>query len=421
MYVTPERKSPDEVDERLSLLRLREPAIAADPHILYRALCKRGPVLWDPFMHTWVVTGYREVMEVLARYSAERTPDSDRLDELGLGVMKPFADMMRQQMLFMDEPMHSRFRAPCLMSFTVPKVQELKSFIQSVADELLEKAIRSGHIDILADFALPLPAIVTAKLMGLPTEDYSLLSSWVNDIAEVHGNFMHHPGRITQILKSFEDMKQYVTDRMKELRGYGNDGLLYGLMTAEVEGRRFTDDEVIATAFVTIVGGHETTTNLIANGFLTLLSNPSSYEQLRNDPAIVESAVEELLRYESPVQYTARISRAERELSGKRLRPSDRIIAVLAAANRDPEFFREPDRLDLLRSENRHLSFGWGPHFCFGAPLARLEAQVAFQTLVARLRRPFLIDQDVTWRPNSGLRGLTGLRVGFESSVSRLH
>jgi cytochrome P450 len=188
-------------------------------------------------------------------------------------------------------------------------------------------------------------------------------------------------------------MKQFVVDRMSELRRCGNDGLLYGLMNAEVEGRRLTDDEVIASAFVTIIGGHETTTNLIASGFLTLLSNPDSFEQLRTDPGIVVSAVEELLRYESPVQYTARLSKLESQLGERRIRRGDKLIAVLAAANRDPDFFIDPDHLDLVRQENRHLAFGWGSHFCFGAPLARLEAQIAFQTLLGRLKSPFLIDQ----------------------------
>jgi pimeloyl-[acyl-carrier protein] synthase len=408
-----EHKS-QEVDHDLSLLRLREPRIAADPHRLYSALFKQGPVLWDPYTHAWVVTGYSEVVQVLTKYSAERAPDSKRLDELGLGVMKPFADMMRRQMLFMDEPMHSCLRSLCSAAFTTSRVQALAAFITSVADELLEGVIRSGHIDILADFAVPLPAIVTAKLMGIPTENYRQLSNWINDIAEVHGNFMQHPHRMAQILKSFEEMKQYVADRMVELRKCGNDGLLCGLMNAKVEGRRLTDDEVMASAFVTIIGGHETTTNLIANGFLTLLLNPDSFQQLCNNPAIVVSAVEELLRYESPVQYTARVSRIESELSGNRIFPGHKLIAVLAAANRDPHFFSDPDHLDLLRSDNRHLAFGWGSHFCFGAPLARLEAQIAFQSLLRRLQRPFLIDRAVTWRPNSGIRGLTELRVGFE-------
>jgi cytochrome P450 len=177
MHLRSEHNSPGDVDQRLSLLCLLEPTIAADPHLLYRALRKRGPVLWDPYMHTWAVTGYREVMEMLARYSAERTPDSKRLDELGLGVMRLFADMMRKQMLFMDEPVHSRLRAFCSAAFTQPKVQELKAFIQSVADELLDNAIRSRPIEILADCAMPLPAIVTAKLMGIPPEESSRLSN----------------------------------------------------------------------------------------------------------------------------------------------------------------------------------------------------------------------------------------------------
>jgi hypothetical protein len=201
--------------------------------------------------------------------------------------------------------------------------------------------------------------------MGVPVEDHRQLGIWVNDIAEVHGNFQHHPDRFAEILKSLEDMKNYVIDRMKELRKHPNGGLIYSLMTAEVDGQRLSDEEVIASTIVTVIGGHETTTNLIASGFLTLLRNPDSLELLRTHPEIAASAVEELLRYESPVQHTARIAPADTELAGKRIVKGAKVVAVLAAANRDPSRFPDPDRLDLLRLDNRHLAFGWGAHFCF--------------------------------------------------------
>jgi cytochrome P450 len=190
-------------------------------------------------------------------------------------------------------------------------------------------------------------------------------------------------------------------------------------MTVEVDGHRLSNEEVIANTIITLIGGHETTTNLIASGFRTLLLNPESLELLRGRPEIIGSAVEELLRFESPVQHTARIAPADLLLGGKSIQKDSRVVAVLAAANRDPNRFPDPDRLDLLRSDNRHVAFGWAAHFCFGAPLARMEAQIAFNVLLRRLSRPTLQDDVVDWRENAGLRGLTKLRISFDPDSSK--
>jgi pimeloyl-[acyl-carrier protein] synthase len=399
--------------EQLSLLQLLDRDVLAHPHTLYQAMRSHDPVHWDPYMHAWVVTSYPEVITVLTNYSSDRTPPLDYLDRLGLSFMKPFAEMMLQQMLFMDAPMHSRLRGLCSVAFTPRKVEQLRSVIQHIADELIDKVIAAGHLDVMEDFANPLPAIVTAKLMGVPVEDHRQLTKWVIDIAEVHGNFQHHPDRVKEIIQSLQDLKGYVAVRMDELRKRPNDGLIYSLMTAEMDGQRLSDEEVIATTIVTVIGGHETTTNLIASGLLALLRSPESLEQLRSRPEIAASAVEELLRYESPVQHTARIAPAEMELGGKTIAKGAKVVAVLAAANRDPSRFPEPDRLDLLRPDNRHLAFGWGAHFCFGAPLTRMEGEIAFNTLLRRLSALRLLDQTLEWRDNAGLRGLTALNVGF--------
>jgi pimeloyl-[acyl-carrier protein] synthase len=401
-------------NENLSLLRMLDPKVLADPYVLYRALRECDPVYWDPYMHAWVITSYPEVIRVVTDYSSNRTPPMDYLDRLGLSFMKPFAEMMLNQMLFMDAPMHSRLRKLCSVAFTQRKVEALRTVIQSVADELIDKVIVSGHLDMIADFAVPLPAIMTAKLMGVPVEDHRQIGFWVNDIAEVHGNFQHHPDRVARIVQSLQDMRGYVIDRIKELRQRPNSGLIYSLMTAEVDGQSLTDEEIIASTIVTIIGGHETTTNLIASGFLTLLRNPDSLEQLRSHPEILGSAVEELLRYESPVQHTARIAPADTELRGKRIRKGAKVVAVLAAANRDPDRFPDPDRLDFFRPDNRHLAFGWAAHFCFGAHMARLECQIALNTLLRRLSNPAMLDEVLYWRSNAGLRGLSSLNLSFD-------
>jgi cytochrome P450 len=402
-------------NENLSLLRLLDPVVSAEPYALYRALREHDPVHWDPFMHAWVVTSYPEVVTVLTNYSADRAPAADYLDRLELSFMKPFAEMMRQQMLFMDAPMHSRLRAICSAAFTPRRVEAMRMVIESIANELLDQVISSGRMDMIADFAGPLPAIVTARMLGVPVEDHRELGAWVIDLAEVLGNFQHHPDRVAEIVRSLEDFKSYVAARMTEERRRPTNGLIYALMTSEVDGQRLSDDEVIANTIITLIGGHETTTNLIASGFLTLMRDPESFEQFQNHPEIAVSAIEELLRFESPVQHTARIAPTDTSLGGKNIQKGSRVVAALAAANRDPNRFHNPDRLDLVRSDNRHLAFGWASHYCFGAPLARMEGQIAFNILLRRLARPALLDGTLEWRANAGLRGLTALNIKFDS------
>src|SRR5271170_943368 len=401
-------------DESLCLLRVLHPEVLADPHVIYRALREYEPVHWDPYMHAWVVTSYPEVVYVLTNCSADRTPSPEYLDRLGLSFMKPFSEMMLKQMMFMDGSMHTRLRSICSAAFTPRRVEGMRDVIESIANELIDKFIASGHLDMIADFANPLPAIVTAKLLGVPIEDHEQLHAWVLDLAEVLGNFQHHPDRVAEIVQSLEDLKNYVAERMEEQRRRPTTGLIYSLMTAEVDGLRLSDEEVIANTIITLIGGHETTTNLIASGFLTLLRNPESFELLRGRPEIAKAAVEELLRYESPVQHTARIAPADFELRGKTILKGSRIVVVLAAANRDPNRFPDPNRLDLLREDNRQVAFGWAAHFCFGAPLARMEGQIAFNALLKRLSNPVVLDEKLDWRSNAGLRSLTSLKIGFD-------
>ncbi len=405
-------------DETLTLLRLLDPRVRSDPNTFYRALREYDPVHWDRYMHAWVVTSYPEVLTVLSEYSAERAPDPDYLDRIGLPMMKPFAEMMRKQMLFMDPPMHGQLRAICASAFTPYRIAALRDSIESVANRLLDKFMSSGRMDLVEDFSIPFPAIVIAMMLGVPIEDHQRLSGWVLALGEMLGNFHHDPERLANTLKRLTEFKNYIATRMEEQRRRTTNGLIHALMTAEVNGHRLDDEQVIATAIITLIGGCETTTNLIASGLLTLLREPTAYAQLRDHPEIIASAVEELLRFESPVQHTARVAPADMQLGGKTIRKGARVVAVLAAANRDPNRFSNPDRLDLLRSDNRHLAFGWAAHFCFGAPLARMEAQVAFNMLLHRLSRCALADTELEWRNNAGLRGLTALNISFDRFVS---
>ena len=399
---------------QLSLLRLLDSEVLADPYGLYRALSEQDPVHWDPYLHAWVVTGYSEVITVLKDYSADRTPTQKHLEQIGLSLLKPLAEVMVQQMLFMDGAMHARIRSICSSAFTTRRVEQLLGEIESITDKLIDRVISSGRIDLIADFANPFPAIVTAKLLGVPEEDHVQLGLWTADLAEVLGNFHHSPERVEQMVRSLEDLTSYVGAKIEEQRRSPTDSLIHSLMTVQVDGRPLSDKEVIANTIITLIGGHETTTNLIGSGFLTLLRHPESLEQLRCHPEIAASAVEELLRFESPIQYTTRLAPAEMQLGLKVIEKGARVVAVLAAANRDPHRFPDPDSLDLLRPDNRHLAFGWAAHFCFGAHLARIQGQIAFRKLISRLLRPALFDKTWNWKCNAGLRGLSALHINFD-------
>jgi pimeloyl-[acyl-carrier protein] synthase len=233
------------------------------------------------------------------------------------------------------------------------------------------------------------------------------------------GNFQHNPDHVPKVLRTVDDMTAYFRSAIRQQHIKPREGLVRSLMTAEVAGDHLTEEEVVANSIVTMVGGQETTTNLIGNGILSLLRNPGEMERLRSDYSIIPSAVEELLRYESPSQHTGRLAPEDVELGGKLIRKKQAVIAVMAAGNRDPARFPDPDRLDLTRQDNRHLAFGWAAHFCFGAALARIEGQVAFESMLRRLPGLTLEPGPLKWRTNLGLRGLLALPVTFQASTEK--
>ncbi len=399
----------------LSLFRLLDPAVLADPYPLYHRLREEDPVHWDPFLHSWVVTRYADVVRVLRDFSAERTPTGEQLTAIGLGALNPVAQVMVKQMLFLDPPAHGRIRNLASVAFTPHKVELLRSHIRDIVKELLNKVKASGRMDVIADLAEPMPCIVTAEMLGVPVEDHGQLKLWSQDFAEMLGNFQHNPDRVPKIVKTTEEMTAYFRSAMRK-ENLRPEGLVNSLMQAEIQGDRLTEEEVIANSIVTMIGGQETTTNLIGSGMLSLLRNPDQLEKLRANLSLIPSAVEELLRYESPSQHTARLTREDTEIGGKKIRKRQAVVAVMAAANRDPERFPDPDRLDLTRENNRHVAFGYGGHYCFGAPLARIEGQIAFEEMIRQLPHCALESGPLEWRSNMGLRGLTSLPVRFGTS-----
>ncbi len=406
------------MDTSLSLYQLLDPAVLADPYPLFKRLREQDPVHWDPFLHAWIVTRYPDVITVLHRFSADRIRTPEQLSGLGCDDLNPMARVMLKQLLFMDAPGHTRLRGLAATAFSPSRIEQMRVHIHEIAGSLIDGILEKNteQMDVIADFAEPFPAIVTAEMLGVPVEDHVQLKDWSADFAEMLGNLQHNCERGPRLLRSLEDMTLYFRAAIREKEKCPTGGLVYSLMTAELDGGRLTEEEVIANSILTMIGGQETTTNLIGNGLLTLLRNPEQMAKLTADRSLVPSAVEEFLRYEPPVQHTARIAPEDVIMGGKQIHKGQSVIAVMAAGNRDPERFQDPDRLDLERKDNRHLAFGWASHFCFGAPLARMEGQIAFSALLSRLGRISLGKGPLNWRENLGLRGLTALPIRFESA-----
>lgn len=410
--------SQEKYDTTLSLYHLLDPEVLANPYPLYHRLRNEDPVHWDPFLHAWVVTRYADVVNVFQHFSANRTPTPEQLTSLGLANLTPLAQVMVRQMLFLDPPDHNRVRGLASRAFTPRRVETLRAHIQDITNTLLDAVQENQRFDVIADLAYPLPAIVTAEMLGVPTSDWKQLTAWSADFAQVLGNFQHNPENAPRIIRSLEEMVRYFRAAVEDHQQHPRNDLISALLNAEQDGDRLSEDEVIANTIVTMVGGQETTTNLIGNGILTLMRHRDQFERLKADLSLIPTTIEELLRYESPSQHTARLAPADTLLGGKTIRKRQAAIAVMGAANRDPERFPNPDQLDINRQDNRHVAFAWASHFCFGAPLARLEGQIVFETVTRRMPDLRLEPGPITWRENLGLRGLTTLPVTFSPQVA---
>jgi pimeloyl-[acyl-carrier protein] synthase len=397
----------------LSLYHLFDPEVLANPYPLFRRLRTEDPVHWDAFLHAWVVTSYAEAVEVLHTFSAQRTHTAEKLKAAGLSEMGPIVQLMANQMLFMDPPAHTRLRSLASQAFSPARIEVLRSHIREIVSQLLDHVQSQGSLDIIRDLAEPLPAIVTAEMLGVPVEDRHRLKAWSADFAELLGNFQHNPEHVPRMLRAVQEMTAYFRETIRRQQDHPREGLVHSLMMAERDGERLCEEEVVATSIVTMVGGLETITNLIGNGVLTLLRHSGELNRLRQNLSLIPSAVEEMLRYESPSQHTGRRASEDVELGGRVIRKGQAVMAVMAAANRDPKRFPSPDHFDITRKDNRHLAFGYAAHFCFGAALARVQGQEAFAAIVGRLPGLELEPVDLVWRNNLGLRGLTALPVRF--------
>ncbi len=393
------------------------PDFQADPHTVWARLRSEAPIYPRPQpdgRSSWMVTRHRDCVAVLRDpdCSAEKFP-SEVLQRLAADPDAPFSVIARTvlgMMLVKDDPDHGRLRGLVNKAFTPRVISELRPRVQAVADELLDAAALRGQLDAIADLGMPLPIIVIAELLGVPLVDRAHLKRWSDKLVRFLAGTIREMG-LSEAARACVEMRAYMDRVFEQRRRAPRDDLISRLIAAREVEDRLTDDELFGTVVLILAAGHETTTNLIGNGLYTLLRHPGELARLRARPELIASAVEELLRFEGPVALTSRNPKRDYELDGRRIAKDDEICLVLAAANRDPAVFSEPDRVDLSRGENRHLGFGFGAHFCLGASLARLEGQIALGSIVARFPGLKLACDGVEWKPGIVLRGLTSLPI----------
>ncbi len=366
-----------------------------DPYPYYRELRESDPVHFDERRGNWLVMRYDDVLALLkdeTRLSAQQGTSSSMLNN--------------------DPPKHTRLRSLVSQAFTPRRVRGLKPRVQAIVDELLDEAAPRDGMDVIEAFAYPLPITVIAELLGVEKEHRALFREVSEGTALGLGATTSDPAWVARAVANNRALMAYFEELIARRRAEPREDLVSACIQAEERGDFFTHNELLAMLQILLVGGHETTANLIGNGLLALLRHPDQLERLRKEE-IGGTAVDELLRYDSPVQYTGRVAREDFELRGKTIRAGDGVRMILGSANRDEREFTNPDELDLGRDPCPHLSFGWGVHFCLGAELARLEGEIALTTLVRRFPRLALAGEAPCWRPAPVMRGLRTLDVAW--------
>ena len=373
----------------------------AYPFDKYEELRRKDPVHQLRTINAWVLTQYEDANAVLrdhARFSRDYGGKS-----------------AYRSMLDTDPPDHTRLRTLVSKAFTPRSVADLTPRIQQIVDDLLDATEGRDRFDLIDTFAYPLPVIVIAEMLGVPSEDIEIFKSWSNDIAlSVEPTVNDEQQR--RIDESGGKLYDYFEGIIEQRRQNPQDDMITALIAAEDEGDRLTHEELLATLLLLLVAGNETTRNLIGNGTLALVRNPDQLERLRNEPGLIDSAINEMLRYDSPVQLDGRMATEEVEIGGKRIKPGQRVICLLGAANRDPSVFANPDVFDIGRQEASHIAFGRGIHYCLGAPLAVLEGRIAFSSLLKRFSSIRLLSEP-EYREQVVLRGVKELWVEVERSA----
>jgi cytochrome P450 len=400
----------------LSLAHLREPAFLVNPYPLYARLREEDPVHWDSDANNvWVLTRHADVVASLRdpRFSAQRFMPSDEWipEELRARLGRALYAVSRQ-LLFIDPPDHTRLRGLANRAFLPRVVEAMRPHIQEIVDALLDDVEPRGSMDVIGDFAFPLPVTVIAEMLGVPPSDREQLGKWTGDFGSLLDGGDLTFESLINALTGVAELMDYLRGVLQEHKSQPRDDLMQAFLAAEERGDTLSEDEVLANLVLLLAAGHGTTTHLLGNGLLALLRHPDQLAALRANEARIPAAVLELLRYDGPVQLTSRTVTEDLELDGKSIRQGQEVVMVLGAANHDPAVFDEPDELNIGRRMDGHVvAFGHGIHYCLGAPLARVEAEVAFPALLRRFPRLRLIDETPQWFPSAVFRGLDALPV----------
>ena len=389
-----------------------------NPYRTYSHLRAAAPLHWADKFRTgaWLVTRYPDVLAGL-----HDTPLSSRRSHTLTAALPSevqseftaFNEIFSRWMLFLDPPEHSRLRKLLNKEFTPNMIQRLRPRIQRVVDSLLDEMAGKSEMEFMTEFANPLPVRVIAEMLGIPSEDQTDFQIWSDDLADFFGNAAGTVEKARRAQHSLLNLTEYFRALLPERRANKGDDLVSLLLRVEEEGEVLTGEELLAQCTLLLVAGHETTRNLLGNGLLALLQHPEQFAKLKDNPSLINSAVREFARFDSPVQFSGRAVTEDFAWHDQEIRKGQTVILLLGSANHDPEKFREPEKLDISRDEGMPLSFGHGTHFCIGASLAYTEAEIAFSTLLERTSSLRLLDDIPAWRSNLSFRGLSRLPLGL--------
>jgi len=385
------------------------PHVYLNPYPKYAQLRAKDPVHWSPLMDAWVVTRYTHVDAILRDH--KRFSNDPRHRQRARAPRTTVDNPGGQSMLFLDPPDHTRLRALVNKAFTPQAIAALTRRIQAIVQELLDQIPAPSHFDLIDTLAYPLPVIVMAELLGIPPEDRARFKRWSERRARVLEPTIT-ASEIQEANRAAHELDEYFRGIITARRRAPRDDLISTLVAAEEAGDKLTLDEVLVMLRLLLIAGNETTTNLIGNGMLALLRHPDQLQMLRENPDLMDAAVEELLRYDTPVQVDARTVLEDVDIGGRHIAKGQGIILLLGAANHDPEVFSAPEQLDLTRRGTTNLSFGRGLHHCLGALLARAEARLAFAGLLERFNDMHLLTESPPFKDNVVLRGLRALPIG---------
>ena len=389
----------------MTALDLTEPQFVRDPYPVFAALRPESPLLWHEPTGQWLALTYAASNAVLR----DRRLGRLWVDKEPAELFEPFNLLHRHQMMENEPPDHTRLRGLVAKAFNRGHIERLRPGVQALADELLDRIDGAGRFDVLADYAEPLPVAVIAELLGVPASDRHLLRPWSQAIVRM---YEYGRGRAVEeaAVAASREFAAYMRELAAERRAAPRDDLVSHLVAVEERGQRLTADELVASAILLLNAGHEASVNAFGNGIVALLEHPDQLARLRTDPALVEPAVEEMIRFDSPLQLFERTAKAPVQIADVTIPAGRKVAALLGAANRDPAAFPDPDRLDVGRRPNPHLGFGAGLHHCLGAPLARMELQLSLPALLRRFPSLELAEQPVR-RPTFVLRGFAAVHV----------